>query len=399
MGNIMQYAETVYRSSNRTQQILAGVGLVAVVVAIIAGIVGGFDQFMHIYLLAFLFWLDLSLGCLGFMMISQILNAKWTYAMERFVTAGARTMPLLAVLFIPVLLGMAVNFPWVGAGSADLEFNRIYLNPLFFLLRAVGYFAAWIWLAWTISEYAYRRDQDDDIELRNKAARRSMLGLIVLFITQAGAMVDWSMSLSPEWFSSVYGWWGVTRLAVMTFAFVLIALAFYGRRSVVQRVLEERTVGDLSGLLLAMLMAWAYLSYMQYFIIWSGNIASKAAWFDPRVGGSWGSYLTVLVILHAIPFVILLIPGVKRSMSLMVPIAIWLFVMRLVEQFWVVMPTWRPDATVYLTDFILPVAFGFLWVAVFLWSLQQFPLFPVHHPNRPDVSDLNQGEAAIEQTA
>jgi hypothetical protein len=207
-----------------------------------------------------------------------------------------------------------------------------------------------------------------------------MIGLILYFLTASFAAVDWSMSLLPGWFSSVYGWLSIGRQGLATLALAIVLLAFVWNRKPLSEFIIPRAVGDLGALLLAALLGWIYLSYMQYFIIWSANLSGKVTWFEPRTAGSWAVFVTFLTLLNAIPLVLLIIPGVKRLRSALVAIAAVLLAARFVEQIWVVMPTYQAEYAVRWWDFALLLAVSGLWVVMFLWSLNRHSLLPVNHP-------------------
>lgn len=374
-------------------QRLNGVQRGAVIVAVVAAVLGVIgasadsDRFFRIYLVAYLFWVEIALGCLAFLMVGNLLNARWISSIQRVMAAGARTLPLMAVLFIPLLFGLGRVFPWVDA--ADKQTG--YLNLPFFIVRAVIYFVVWIGLAYMLSNASYQLDGRSDEALVNRTRRLSIIGLIVYFITASLAAFDWSMSLNPDWFSSVYGWLSISRQALGTLALAIIVLAFFWWRKPLAAIIHERVIGDLGGLLLAALLGWVYLSFMQYFVIWSADLASKSSWFLPRTTGGWSGYVTFMVVLHAFTFALLILPGLKRIRWILLVIAALLLALRAIELFWVVMPTFQAEVTVAWWDFMLLLAFSGLWVAMLLWSLNSNKLLPAHHPDIQMMANQEEG--------
>jgi len=397
----MHQTEPIAQNLNRVQLgalIIAAVGILFSVIGASADI----DHFFQIYLVAFLFWVEVAVGCLGFLLLTTIVSGRWGFAITRLAAAGARTLPLLAVLFIPILLGMENLFPWTeGVSTTESVTNgkAIYLTGGFFVVRAVIYFAVWIGLAYFVSGWSYRHDQSGDEKLIAQSKRVSILGLLLFFVTTTFAAFDWSMSLDPDWFSSVYGWLMLSRAGLAAMSVLIISLWFFWKKRPLVQLVTDSVVGDLGALQLVALMVWIYLNFMQYIIYWTGNLPSKVNWYIIRSGEGWGGFLIFLALFHGVAFMLLVIPGLKRIRWVLVSVAGLLLFMRVVDLIWVVMPTYQPEFVLQWWDIAVLLAFGGVWVAMYIWSIGSHALLPEKHPDMPMAHDEGDAHEAIPQTS
>lgn len=341
------------------------VGILVLVVAIAVGLSDP-ERFLRAYLLGYTFWLCLALGCLGLAFIQFLTGGVWGLVTRRIFEAGASTLPLLAALFMPILIGLAGLYPWTH--TVD-EHKALYLNVPFFAARAVGYFVVWLVLAELL-----RRGV--------RLQRLSVVGLLLLPLTASFAAIDWWMSLEPEWFSTIYPplWCMVALLIALAFTIVVVTLL--AERQPLRDVVGARVLNDLGSLLLAFLMLWAYMTYFQYMLIWSGNLKDEIAWYTRRAEGGWlpiawflvgGGFLA--------PFWVLLFRGLKRSRRWMGTIAAWLLLVQVLDVLWLVEPAFAPSGPrLDWLSLLVFVGVGGLWLAVFTWRLMAAPLLPLDDP-------------------
>lgn len=351
------------------------IGLVGAVLAIV-GALGDADQFFQSYIFAFLFWVELSLGCLALYMIHSMVNGRWGFSIRRFLAAGSRTLVLMALLFVPLIFGIDAIYAWatepVTVGGA-----ASYLTTSGFIIRGVAYFVIWIVLAFLLTQWSYKIDNWEQARrVKNLAAG----GMILYMLTASMAAVDWNMSLTSDWFSSVFGWLSISRQILMAFALGIVVLAFFWNRKPLKEVANFRAVNDLAVLLLAGVMTWGYLSFMQYFIMWNANLTSKVFWWDKHFAGTWSSYIMIIVALSAVLLVTLLVPGLKKNRSVLIAVAVGVLGVRLMEFFWMVGPSFTSSVSIHWLDVVLPVAMGGLWFAAFAFFLGQQRLVPDEHP-------------------
>jgi hypothetical protein len=312
---------------------------------------------LHSYLVAWLFVLGLSLGALANLMIHALTGGRWAGPVRPAWIAAARLMPVVAFLFIPILLGSAYIYPWTAQPGR-------WLNTPFFIARSIAYLAIWVGLAW-----AYLRADRRTAALSSgngvAAQRVSAAGLVIYTFTVSLAAVDWIGSLTPEWRSSGFGL-GVAvgqLLSGAAFGTAAAAIASRERRDDATRALFH----DLGNLLLMYVLMWAYLAYTQLLIIWSENLPREIQWYVPRLQTGWAALGVFLVAFHFfLPLLILLSRSAKRSPRWLGAIAASLLAAHLADVFWLVMPSVRPAGfAIAWTDAAAIAALGALWLG--LW--------------------------------
>jgi len=364
---------------------MAGIGIG--VIGLLISVVGAFsdiDRFFQVYLLSFLLWVELTIGCLAFYLLLHLVDGRWGFASRRIFAAGARVMPLMAVLYIPLLFRLPELYPWAGAELTPSGYATFHSIP-FFIGRLVVYFLIWIGAAYYLSDRSYESDDHAKPEAYPAVQRLAAFFMVLFIVIGTLASFDWIMSITKEWFSTIFGWLALGRQGVLAMTFAIMILALVSGDKSIKKLVNDRTQKDLATLVLVTLMLWIYLTVMQYFIMWSGNQPSKIKWFLPRTTGTWESVVIFLTIAHAIPLVLLLTPGLKKFRTIIAIIAAWLFLMRFVELFWLIMPSYIDDFAISIWDFALPIGMGGLWLAVFAWFYKAHALIPENHPNLADA--------------
>jgi len=351
---------------------------------------GGVEQFFRSYLLGFVFWVGVSLGCLGLLMLQHLTGGSWGIVIRRVLEAGTRVLPLMLLLFIPLaIFGLTHIYEWThiekftGTRLGNiLEKKKAYLNTPFFLIRAAIYFAVWMGLMYMLNKWSADQDRTAERQYKRKMQNLSGPGIILFVLTVTFASVDWVMSLNPEWFSTIYGLLYVAGWTLSAFSFVIAVMVWLATRKPLEGAVQGPHFHDLGKLLLAFVMLWAYFSFSQFLIIWSGNIPEETQWYLYRLRGGWGLVGMGLVILHfALPFMMLLSRDLKRNARKLALIAGLIFLMRFVDLFWLVIPEFpetRGHFRLNWLNVVGPVAFGGLWVAFFIWQLRLRPLLPIN---------------------
>lgn len=359
--------------------------------ALVVSLVGAFldpTQFFRSWLLAYLFWIALPLGAFGFVCLHNMTGGAWGFVIRRILESAAATMPLVAVLFLPVLLGVQHLYPWavpeVVAADELIRHKTPYLNVPFFVARAVLYFAAWIGASWLLVRWSRQQDEGGSHgpDLTRRMQLVSGAGLPLYALTVSFATIDWGMTLEPEWFSTVYGMIFVAGQGLATLAFAILVLWRVRDRGELRGVVQPSHFNDLGSLTLAFVMLWAYLAFSQYLIIWSGNLPEEIGWYLHRSRGGWQLVGPVLMAFHfALPFLLLLSRGRKRDPAALARVAGWVLALRWVDLYWLVVPAFFPEAVhIHWLDLTLFVAIGGLWLAFFLHRLGSWPLLPQNDP-------------------
>ena len=365
------------------------IGLVGLV-ASVAGAVLAPSDFYSAYLTIFIAGLGLSLGCMAVLMLYHVVGGGWGTVSRRILESGTMTLPLMAVLFIPILFHLPRLYDW--ARPAELakdhklaDIARSYLNPNFFTTRYAFYFAVWIGIAFLLNKWSTEQDNPD---ARNRSTLRfravSAPGLVIYSLTISFAIIDWVMSLQARWISTIYGLIFIAGQALAAFCFVVLIEHIFGSRKPMSEYLKPTEVHDHGKLMLAFVMVWAYFNFSQWLIIWSGNLPEEIPWFFRRSHGGWGVVAVFLVIFHfAVPFAFLLSQRLKRQTSTLIWAACWLLLMRIVDIFWHVEPAQSLHHNTFhvsWTLFASLAGIGGLWMAYFLHNLRARPLLAVYAP-------------------
>jgi hypothetical protein len=306
-------------------------------------------------------WYALSaipIGALAVVFTSYLVRAGWTRELHEPLTAAALTMPVVATLFLPVLLGLKEIYPWVSDATALPAFKATWLTPWFFVLRAVIYLTIWTTLAiWAALAYGNE----------NAMTRAASAGLIVWALTSSWAGVDWLESIEPRFHSSIYGLFAIDFQLLAGLTFGIAAL-------LTLRPARQMSNAAYSGTLLAMLMLWAYMHAMQYLIIWTGNIPEEVVWYLKRLAHGWGLALWGLCVLQFVaPFFALLSERVRSSSRWLLSLALLTLVLRVLEAAVFILPPLGVSRPLLLLD--LPAALLAIGATLLLAWQMALPLW------------------------
>ena len=381
----MNGLETLRPKLNRLQRRSLVVGIILLALCLV-GAPANPQQFFQSYLEAYLFWIGISLGCLAIVMTHHLVGGTWGIPVRRLLEAGARTLPLMALLFVPILVGMRSLYVWSRpqAVAADpvLQQKILYLNVPSFWIRAVVYFAIWIALAHYLSKWSLEQDRTADPSLTRSLRMLSGPGLVLYGLTVTFSSIDWVMSLEPEWHSTMYGMIFMAGQGLQALAFVIIVSFLLASRGPLAPVALPARFHDLGNLTLTFLMLWTYTAFSQFLIIWAENLTDEVPWYLHRTTGGWqGIGLALIILQFALPFALLLSRMLKRSALLLSIVAVLILGMQMVNSFWLVAPAFHPAAfSLHWMDLIAPIGIGGIWIAVFVKQLQGRSLVPLHDP-------------------
>jgi hypothetical protein len=344
------------------------------------------SQFFFSYLMSFMLWLGVALGCLALMLVHHLSGGAWGVVIRRILEAATRTLPLVAVMFVPIALGVQVLYIWsrpdIVAADEILRAKQLYLNRPFFYVRAIVYFAAWIGVATLLNRWSLEQDRTADPRLARRMQLVSAAGLLVYGLTVTFASFDWVMSLEPHWYSTMFGVLTMGGQGLSALAFTIGVGVLLASRPPMSHVITPTHLHDLGKLLLAFVMLWAYFSFSQFLIIWSGNLNEEIPYYTHRMHAGWQWIGLTLIVLHFIvPFLMLLSRRIKRDPRTLFWLAAGIIVMRLVDLFYLIAPEGPvPGLRVHWMDLLLPLGLGGLWLAAFAWQLGMRPLVPIHEP-------------------
>ncbi len=347
------------------------VGLGALVVAGAIAVLADADV-MAPYLVALLCWATIPIGALGILITYQLIGGAWGLVVGDVAAAASRTLPLIALLFIPIFIFQADLYSWHRPevmAEARVAAKAGYLEATFFTVRGVGYLIVWVGLsvllAWG-SDALVRRPL-----LRTVAA----IGAILYTLSVTFAAVDWAMSLEPKFASSAYGWIFLTDALVAGLAFSICAVSLLGRGPDGQNPFGEAETRVLSAALLGGILFWTYIVFMQYLVIWSGDLPDSVAWYQARAGGGWTPVIWAIGLLHAaLPFLVLLSPRARASWRILTGLAALVLAMRFVHMVWLVLPAFGEQGWIQALLVICAlIGIGGLWLGLFLWTLPAGP--------------------------
>jgi len=382
---------------NRAQTLGWMIGGIALVLAVV-GAVTAPDKFIRAYLFSYLFVLGLTLGSLGLLMLQHLTGGRWGVVLRRPLEAASRNIWLLLVLFVPIVWGMkylyngnGTDLGWMNSPKtgehALTAWQQGYLTTSGYLIRAVIYFV--IWFALVLIFNAWSKQQDSNTEdryLRRRLKMYSGPGIILYVLSMTFAAIDWVMSISPHWASTIYGFIFVAGQAISAMCLMIITVILLSRFEPYSGFLRGPRLHDLGKLLFAFNMLWAYFDFSQLLIIWSGNLPEEISFYRTRLYSQWGVVaLLVVTCTFALPFLILLSQHVKRTPSLISKVALWMLFFRVVDLYWMTRPEFTSSAVPDWRDIVTPVALVGIWVGFFALNLKQRPILPLGDPKLGEV--------------
>jgi hypothetical protein len=349
------------------------------------------------YLVAWTVWLAVAMGCMVLLLIQYLTGGAWGALLRRILESAARTLPLLAILFLPLAAGLFAGdqapYPWARPDSAipdpetlrELRDKAPYLTTGWFLGRTVVYFACWCWLVSGLHRWSVRGEQGDGVALL-RLFRVSGPGLVLYGLTITFASIDWVMSLEPFWYSTVYPVLYAAGQILSGFAFAVAVTTWLARRPPLAGRVDPRHLRDLGSLLFTFIMLWAYMQLSQFLLIWVGNLPEEIPWYLRRSRGGWQWVAWALFLFQFVtPFLLLLFRDLKENDRALGWVAVGLFAVRAVDVFWWIEPAFPHDGAPFfwLLDLAALAAVGGLWAWWFVGLLRRRPLLPPPDPFCP----------------
>jgi hypothetical protein len=366
-------------------------GMAGLLLLVLCGVYGFFDprRFFEGYLTAFLFWTQIALGSLGLLFIQYLTGGRWGMTVTRLLEAGAMTLPLCAVLFLPLFVGMPWIFPWIHPVGARLQHlvaeKALYLNVPFFVVRYLIYFGVLSAFVFWYRRLSLRRDEGD-------ASARAAMGfwagpLMIVFVLCTNFMaVDWVMALKPEWYSSMLTVNFAAEEGVVTMAWCILVLRALRNVEPIRSALNVKVVHDVGNLLLAFMLFWTYTTFSEYIITWTGDIPNTVSWFTDRSSLGWKWYAVFLVFVHfVIPMFCLILTVVSKNLDRLARVAGLMLLAHLAQVVWWVQPAFGLHVHIAWTSLVLVPALGAIWLAVFACNLRGAPLLPGDLPPVPEA--------------
>jgi len=386
------------------------------------------SSFFRAYLTAYMLWLGISLGCMALIMLHHMVGGGWGMLVRRVGEAAFSRLPLMALLFLPILLGRHFLFPWANAAQVGmdpiLQNKALYLNTKFWLLRIVVYFAIWIVISTLLRTWSHEQDAGTNVRATQRMTSLSAPGLLLFFLTVTFTAVDLIMSREPHWYSTVIGLLVAVGMGLSGLTFMVTMLALIVQEELIvhqphvrdllttdakpfSNFVSPARLNDLGNLMLTLVILWAYMALAQFIVTWMGNTSEDIPWYTQRGmdalrPNAWRWYGLALVVCHFfVPFFLLLIKNNKRRLTVLGTLAVVVLVLRHLDMIWLFAPTVTgpegPESAVggwaSWMDVLAPIAIGGVWFNGFVHALESYPLIP---PHDPQTSDLLMHDAAHE---
>jgi hypothetical protein len=370
--------------------VLGVIGLIGVLIPLL----GGDKAALQGYLYGYAYWFCLMIGCIGITLLHHTVRGAWGLSILRLTEAGGGVVmvAVMLVLSAPILAKFGDLYHW--ADLSHMKEDHIlakklwYLNTPGFYLRFLGYFLIWGLYMWRMQLSTLRQDESNDTRLAQRRTNFAAPGLVLFVLTVTLASIDLFMSLDPHWFSSIWGFLFVVYGALAAFAFCNLVVMSNADKGPYASVMNKGLSKDLGNFMFMFTCLWAYFSFSQYIIIYSGNLPEFTTYYAARGNVQWGALGLALLVGHfLVPFITLLSPKVKATPRLLVRIAAWILVWRAVDLYWVIMPFMRPDFAFSIYDVLALVGVGGIWLFVFSTQVVQGKLLPTHDPRLIEAYD------------
>jgi hypothetical protein len=378
-------------SFSRAQRFCAFAGVVLLAACIVYGFFDP-DSFFEGYLAAFIFWAEIAFGCMAMLFVQNLTGGLWGLVANRFFEAGMMTIPFCGLLFLPIFLGMPHLYSWMHPATPELKHlvkeKSLFLNVPFYVVRNILYFVIIGSMAFYLRRLGRRQDAGQP-EMKERMTQVSGPALVFFVLLMNVAVIDWVMSLRPEWYSSMLVVEFVTEQAVAALAWSIVILRFASNHSPLHDVLSEKVVHDLGKLLLASIAFWAYITFGEYLIIWTGNLPHEISWFLDRSTPGWIAWAVLLVGLHfVIPLFCLILTSVTRHLERLAKVAVLVLAAHFVQVVWWIQPGFSEHFHINWMIPLLIAALGGIWTAVYLRHLGAAPLLPLHDPRLPAAREV-----------
>jgi len=390
----------------RARCLIVGAVFSVALLAIAFTLKDGWTIFLRSWLFSFMFWLGLTLGSLVLLMLQYTSGGNWGRLGRRIWEAAASNLWLMFLFWLPIAFGMKTLFAWTKpevAATLGADKVHYYLNPTLFWVRGVIYFIGWGLLFLRLLGWSKKEEAGETVPAKFVSIQNvSGFGIVFYGLSFTFASIDWTMSLYPQWWSTVWGMLFMVGQVLTTFCFTIWLFTRLSAVEPVSRIFKIDYLHDFGKLTFAFVVLWAYLSFSQWLIIWSGNLISEIRWYLIRLQHGWQYFGTALIFVHfVLPFALLLSRNTKRSIRRIVAVVFLVLFMRLVDLFWQTAPNFYPggeqgglekfglgDAAMYV---ICPIAMGGIWLFFFYLRLSKRSLMPVNDPGFVEMLESKHG--------
>jgi len=396
-------SETLVDKINSLQTKALIIGILGVLVTLAGTIIlmvtgwraGSVDTLFQPFIVAYVLVLGMGVGCLAALMLHHLCGGAWSFMIQRTLEAASRTLPYIMGMGVLVILGGAWFshvYPWTSEAYIHefhiVEEKAAFLNLGVFTLAFFIYWALWLGLMFLYNAWSKRLDETGDQEIVAKMRALAGPGLIIYVLSITFAATHWTMSLEPEWFSTIYPAWLIAGYNITTICFATIVLTYLLGESPIKDKVTVRHLHHLGNFMLGFIIFWSYVSFSQFLLIWNANLPETIGWYVNRSGGGLTFVTVLLIVFHwFVPMMFLLIRKNKTNPVMLRRIAIYIMVVHIVDIYWNIVPSYVGHrghidwVMVLLVLTAVAGAFG-LWLWLFLAELKKRPLLAVEDPRR-----------------
>jgi hypothetical protein len=359
-------------------------------IAAVIGWIFDYDQFYRSYLLGYMWCFELTIGSLALLMLYHLTGGAWGTVIRRILEAAMQNIWLMLPLFVPIIIGAHRLYPWTRpeelAASAHLrDVAHVYLNLGWWLIRATVYFGIWIYLVWILMRISKRQDRAPEVPMDTVLRTISGPGEVLYVFATLFLYTDWMMSLTPDWYSMIYGLIFNAGQGLAAISFAVLIAALLVRHEPMRDVIEPEQFGDHGKIMLTFVMVWGWWTYAQWIIYWSGNKPDEIAWYVARTRGGWEHYWFALIMVHfCVPFALLLSYSFKRNPRKLAALAVWTLGARYMHNFFFIAPSFPENAGhIHYSwlDAVVPISLAGFWLALFFQHLKARPLLALQDPH------------------
>jgi len=370
-------------SLGRTAALVLAAGVVLLIPSALLDV----KRFLANWLVLYVFMLTAGMGSLFLVALEYTVNARWSVPFRRVSEHLSGLVPVSLALAVPVLMGMHHLYEWthteVVASDPILVKKASYLNLRFFLVRTGVCFLVWLVFYRLFVRASLRQDQTGDASLTWRGIRLAPAFLILFALTLSFAGIDLLMSLSPHWFSSIFGPYVAMSAVVAGIALTTLVSV----QLKVKRMLPEAVSADhfynLGALLFGMLTFRAYMAFSQFLLIWYGNMPAEMAWYNARQAQGWMPLSVAMILVQfVVPFLALLSRPAKMDLCRLRWVSIWVLGAHALDLYWIVLPSvpHLHGGPLSWLDLWMPFVAVGLGILVWIWRASQAPLVPVRDP-------------------
>lgn len=362
-------------------RVLAAIGAVTLV----AGLFFAPQRIWLNLLLVSYYLLGLALAGMAWIAIQYVSGAHWSTALRRVPEAMTGVLPLGALGILCVLVFRPSLYPWTSGLHIEGDapgFKLMWLSLPFFRIRALVYLAGWLGFAWAMLRTSRQQDSDGELSHTRQSTRLAALFLVFFGVTFWLASFDWIMSLEPEWYSTIFGFYNFAGAFLSGLATLALLLVWLQGHSPLKSVIREQHLHDVGKLLFAFSTFWAYLWFSQYMLIWYANLPEETIHYIRRLHGFWQPLFVLNLVLNwVVPFFALLPKMNKQRTGILVKVSIVLLAGRWLDLYLMIMPPFsggKPQIGIWEIGLVagLVGVFGL----GFLAALARAPLVPVKDP-------------------